>query len=157
MRRWPIMAVILAVLAALPPRGTDIGELRPVSLLYVYQDRGLVCVATDTGDSGRGAELKDALEDLKQTTPGTVFLDTAQYLVLTRQTLHSIPELSRILRPSVKFCMTDRLTDTEAAAKYLHAHAPEVTLLDLRTQKSTVPTLMETKGRYHLETDASGK
>ena len=75
---WYIGAVVLvAALGWMPFLGTDVARLRPVELISVSREEAQVLVETDTGDSGRGRTLELALEDLHDSTPGEIFLETA--------------------------------------------------------------------------------
>lgn len=150
MRRWIIYgaAVALALLLAPEPR-TDVGELLPVELLYVYKEGDALCVETDTGDFGTGESLNKALEDLKGTAPGTVFLDTVDYVIVTGQTIELLPQLWERLRPAAQVCLG--LGADAGAAAFLGAHEPGVTLNDIRSGRRVPPILSRIGERYQLE------
>ena len=99
-----IMLLALLAFAALPTSGTELGELHPVSLLMVQTQGKTIQLLTDTQDRGSGETLDGALKNLEDTTPGHLFLDTVEYLILTEQTQYLIPQLKRLLRPGVAFC-----------------------------------------------------
>lgn len=150
MKRWIVYAAAaVAALMITPGKITDVGKLQPVELLYVYQDAGRICVETDTGDLGRGIDLDAAMEDLKATTAGEVFLDTADFLILTKQTVSLLPELAQMLRPATEICV-GRNADTKTAAQFLAAHNPKVTLKDWAAEGAHLPNLIKTEERYHL-------
>ena len=83
MKKWVIMLLALLAFAALPTSGTELGELHPVSLLMVQTQGKTIQLLTDTQDRGSGETLDGALKNLEDTTPGHLFLDTVEYLILT--------------------------------------------------------------------------
>lgn len=148
MKRWIVLAAFLAVILALPQRQGDVADLLPVELVYVYKEGNLLRVETDTGQFGEGATLAQALEELRATAPGEVFLDTADYLILTRDTVECLPQLADLLRPGTQVCLGFQ-ADAQAAA-YLAAHKPGVTLKDCRSGAVALPTLVKREERYSL-------
>ncbi len=141
---------LLLALWFLPIRGTDVGELQPVELLQVYRERGKIVMETDTGDLGRGRTLEKAFEDLKNTTAGTVFLETADYLLVTDEAEKYIPELFKILRPGTEVCRIQEKVRGEKAAKFLVSHPPAVTLQAVQYRFADMPELKYTEGRFKL-------
>ena len=81
-------------------------------------------------DAGVGETLDGALRNLEDTTTGHVFLDTVENLVITKETRFLLPELKRLLRPTVRVCMTEAELDMETASDYLHSHTPQTELRD---------------------------
>lgn len=151
MRRWIVYALVLALVLLLSPAAkTDVGELLPVELLYIYySNEGTLCVETDTGDFGTGETLDRALSDLKATASGNIFLDTADYLVITKEAAPLLPQLWKILRPATQVCLGAGAD--AGAAKFLSAHKPGVTLNDVRAGMGILPVLTWTGERYRLE------
>ena len=130
MKSWIIMALALLLLSMLPSPGTELGELRPVSVLKVEEEGKQILLSTDTMDEGVGETLDGALRNLEDTTPGHVFLDTVENLVITEETRYLLPQLKSILRPTVTVCIAETNIDLEAASQYLHSHVPEEKLRD---------------------------
>lgn len=128
MKKWVIMLLALLAFAALPTSGTELGELHPVSLLMVQTQGKTIQLLTDTQDRGSGETLDGALKNLEDTTPGHLFLDTVEYLILTEQTQYLIPQLKRLLRPGVAVCLGENDMNTEALPEYLNTHTPETIL-----------------------------
>lgn len=151
MRRWIIYALIMGlVLLVSPVEKTDVGELKPVELLYVrYTQGGAVQVETDTGDLGGGDTLEGALSDLKETASGNIFLDTADYLVIHENAVALLPRLWEILRPATQVCMGTE--GREETVDFLSAHKPGVTLSDIRSGRGEMPALKRTEERYRIE------
>lgn len=149
MKYW--IWVLLAALMLLSPfQGSDVGKLRPVELVAMHREGYTVILETDTGDVGRGRNPAEALEDMKRTAPGALFLDTAEYFLVTRETENLLPELAGVLRPAVEVCVLEDPVDLEAAAEYLRAHSPEVTLLQWRTQGKELPELRAEGGKCQI-------
>lgn len=151
MKRWPILFAIAAAAILFPANAADVGELLPVELIYIYREADQVCVATDTEAVGAGPDLNAAMEDLHATAPGAVFLDTADFLVLTPDTLTLLPELTNALRPATKVCVGLNVHADADLTKYLTAHPPYVTLGNLRSGKKNVPILQRREAGYRLE------
>ena len=78
-----LLCCILLLAVLLPPaERLDIATLRPVQTVAVARITEGVCIMTDTQDVGVGKDIRGALENLKQTTPGVIYLDTADYLLI---------------------------------------------------------------------------
>ncbi len=149
MKYW--IGILLAVLMLLSPfRGNDVGKLRPVELVAMRREENTVVLETDTGDIGRGEDPLKALEDMKGSAPGALFLDTADYFLVTRETENLLPELAEVLRPAVEICVLRDPVDLEEAAEYLRAHSPKVTLLQWRTQGKAMPELRSEGGKCQI-------
>lgn len=151
MRRWIVYALVMAlVLLISPVPKNDVGELKPVELLYVhYGDAGKLWVETDTGDRGMGETLEEALGDLKATASGVIFLDTADYLILHKNAAFLLPQLWKVLRPATQVCLGNGIGEDTPA--FLAAHKPGVTLNDIRSGAWAMPTLTRIEERYRLE------
>lgn len=143
-----IWAALLAVLTMLPHAGTDVGELRPVQVLYITKDAHYQ-VRTDTEDSGAGQTLQEALNDLEATASGHIYLNTVDYLILTEETRDCRQELGERLRPSVELYTAVGEIDIDRVGEFLKAHPTNYTL---RKADSQIPILSMEEGRYHLTT-----
>lgn len=150
MKNWILMAICIAVFASLPSQGTELGELHPVSLLVAQTEGKSIHLLTDTGDRGEGETVEAALRNLEDTTPGHLFLDTVQYLVVTEQTRYLIPQLKEMLRPGVLVCLTESQIDPEAVPAFLTTHQPENRLSDTN-ELTPLQKLTCTEERYILE------
>ena len=149
MKRWMVFALAVGALLMLRPRESkDISGLIPVELLYIYKEAGWVMAQTDTGEFGRGRDLDAALKDLEITASGKIFLETADYLIVTGETVHLLPKLVAVLRPAAEVCLGIG-ADVEAL-DYLKAHGPELTLKDIRAGAGEIPTLIRTGERYYF-------
>lgn len=151
MKRW-LFFLFLSVLLwrAAPSSGADVGKLLPVELLLIYEENETVVIETDNALSGYGADWEAALADLHKSAPGTVFMDTADTLLLTEETAVLVPQLSEVLRPSCNVCLLSGEADLKAAAAYLRAHRTERTVLDCCNGKADLPKLISNGGRFYL-------
>ena len=153
MRRWILYAAVLGVSALLNVTGfagTDVGKLQPVQAVRVTKAGNAVVMQTDTGDIGVGTTPKSALMDMRYSTVGSLFLETADYLILQSGCEELLPELSEILRPSCKVCTVIGNANPETAAEYLAVHEPGMSLRDWLGGERRIPTLKEREGRLEL-------
>ena len=122
MKRILIYVGILAALLAAPVRPSNIGQLHPVQVVSVYKENNWVVIETDTEDRGIGGSALQALQNLKDTTSGNIYLDTAEYLLLTKDTQEEVEALRAELKDSVQLCMCTKQVDLAEAGKYLSVH-----------------------------------
>lgn len=134
LRRWILYiaaAGALVLAGEMPFQQSDVGRLLPVETSLFYIEDGQVCLETDLGLRGRGADLESALADLERSAPGVVFYDTGNYILLHGSAAGLLPELTELprLRGSCVLCRTaERDLDLTAAGEYLEAHDPGFTL-----------------------------
>ena len=150
MKRW--MWIICGILAfqMLGKTGEDLETLKPVQLLQVEKEQEQIILKTDTGDRVRGNTLRLALEDMQETADGRIFLETADYLLLTEGTEELVPELRKQLRPAVRLCMAEKNGNLKKLAQFLSAHEPGVSLGQYGYGKEKLPVLIMRKGRLKL-------
>ena len=122
MRRIILYIGILALIVAAPVKPMDIEKLRPVQIVSVYKQSDWTVIETDTGDKGIGGTARQALQNMKDTSEGIIYLDTAEYLLVTKQTEEATRELIAELKLSVRMCMTTGVEDLKQAVLYLKAH-----------------------------------
>jgi hypothetical protein len=121
-KRIVIYVATLALLSFAPVKGAELGKLRPVEVVLVYEDAGTVVIATDTEDVGHGEDGLSALQNLKATTAGTVYLDTAAYLLIGEGGQTAAEQLRSHLKKNTKVCMAENDVDLKNAAAYLSVH-----------------------------------
>ena len=151
MKKWIVYVLTLAVLLFPSQKGTELGKLRPVELIYASMEGETLLLRTDTGDLGVGYNLRQAEDELKNTAQGVVFMDTADYLIVTGETEALIPEFIKRMRPSAEVCRSNDPLDPAKAAEFLSAHPGKVTLQDCRAGEIGLPRLHVKKGRFHLD------
>ena len=127
MKNMVLYILLVAASIIYPKEKTDVGKLRPVEVVHIYKGNQ-VMIATDTGDMGRGSSIKEALEDLKWTTPGTVYLDTADFLLISESCIEEIGNIKPIVRGNTRICIAEPNVDLTKAAEYLSVHKPETKL-----------------------------
>lgn len=150
MRRSLWYMLILAIALAIPQKGLDVEDLLPVELVSVRKEQGEMVIETDTGDLGRGNDLDAAFRNLEETAIGTVYLDTADYLLITDETKENLEELKAYLKEKTWVCEHNGKSDLPQVAAYLAAHKPNITLEEC-DDKTVLPKLLEEKGRIRLK------
>ncbi len=111
--------VILALLFLAPVERLDVAKLEPVQTVAICVADGQVVLQTDTKNKGQAKTVQAAIEDLEKNTPGVIYLDTAQYLLITKDAAAYGKEIENYLNPSVKVSLWDGEGSVEAAAKFL--------------------------------------
>lgn len=114
-----IYICILALLLLAPVERLDVAKLEPVQTVAVSISQQQILIETDTENRGQGSTISEAIADLEENTPGVIYLDTAQYLLLTEETAQYSADLEDYMRPSVRVSLWDGTEDVETAAKYL--------------------------------------
>ena len=130
MRKGLIYGILLVVALIIPTNDVELGKMKPVETVSVRKEEGNVIVETDTEDSGIGMTLEDALRDLKETTAGSIYLDTATYLIIDQDCQELIPKLYHFLKPNVRVCSRQGDVDIKTVGEFLGEHTPEMKLKD---------------------------
>lgn len=112
-------AVILGLLFLAPVKRLDVANLQPVQTVAIYTEPGFVVLETDTHNIGRGTSVTDAVANLEETTPGVIYLDTAEYLLVSKDAETYVDALREYLKPSVKVSLWVAGNAVDVAAKYL--------------------------------------
>lgn len=131
-----LMCVLLiggiGIAGFLPFNGTDVAKLHPVEVLVVNHIDGKYIIKTDTGMVGIGADADAAIEDLKLTAPGDVFLETANYILVGKECAHISVLFYDYLRPACQVYILDGDGELKKIARYLENHPSEATILSCR-------------------------
>lgn len=117
--RTLLSIVILLALTAAPVKPLELAKLEPVQTVSVDYAQNQIILQTDTGSKGVGDTIEAAIDNLKKGTPGVIYLDTAQYLLLTKDSIPYILGIENHLRNSVRLCLWDGKGSLEMADKYL--------------------------------------
>lgn len=153
MKRWLCYLCALAAVVGLGSNGSagkDIGKLQPVQVVYMTCKNGRVLLQTDTGDWGQGDALVDALQNMKASSSREVFLETADYLLLSPECESLLPAVTDLLRPSCALCLIDGQPDMGQVGAYLQLHSPHTTLVQYRAGDRQLQTLVTQEGRMEL-------
>lgn len=120
--------VLLSLLFLAPIERMDVADLLPVEAVAVYAEDGKVVLETDTENIGRGENASEALKNLKETASAVVYLDTAEYLIVSEEAEGWIDELRKYLKPSVRVCIADARKHVKEVAKYVDIHGNTIKL-----------------------------
>ena len=148
MKRWIVYISVVILFTVTPFHGTDIAKLAPVEVVWLTEKDGQVYLETDTGDKGWGKDVREALEDMKAAAPGSVFLETADYLIVEQGREVLLEQTYDVLRPSCMVCTAEVMPNMEAAAAYLSAHEPQTTLRQRQVDQRDLSVLREQEGRF---------
>lgn len=122
MKKFPLYLLIIAGLLLAPVGQMDIGVLEPIQAVWLSSAEGKLILETDTEDKGAGKTVTEALQDMKQRSQGIVYLDTAQFLLVSEDMVSEIPEIKEYLKGSVKVCLWTGEGEIADAARYMQAH-----------------------------------
>ena len=140
MKRRSAAALLAAVVLWSPVKGTDVGKLLPVELMQISRTETGYVVRTDTENMGEGESLPQALANLRETAQGKIFLETTEYVLLTRETMQCLPDLTELYA-------APQLEDLEQAAAFLRAHSRQSPLFRLTEGEPELPELQTEEGR----------
>ena len=144
MKRIPFYIILLILTFLAPVRRVDIEHLEPVEAVFAVRKGNQITLATDTGASGTGDDVAQALIDLEETTPGIVFLDTAHYLLLSTDAQEDVNQLRQHLKGSVQLCMFEGEQDPEKAIEHLKVYGKLPQIKDWNPAEP-LPVLTEEK------------
>lgn len=147
MKRILWYVLILAAALLIPQKGMDVGKLLPVELVYLDRQEQYT-IETDTGDVGRGKSLKEAFDDLEKTAKGVIYLDTADYLLVSEAAEAELNGMKAYLKPKTQICLSAEKVDLAEAALFLAVHNPGATLGE---HSEEMPELYTEKGGLKLK------
>ncbi len=155
---WVVLAVVAVKAAGLVPfESNDVASLVPVEALVVSKDGGLV-VLNGGECKGYGANWAEALVDLHEGAEGTVFLSTAEQVIISDHALDLLPDVVRCeeLRPAAVICVAPgKPPEPKEAAAYLSVHDAGVTIQKVQAamlaeRGLALPMLVKTEGGLRL-------
>ncbi len=114
-----LYTIIIILLFFAPVERLDVADLEPVQTVAVSVENEKLKLRTDTGAVGIGTSADTALQKLEESTPGVIYLDTAEYLLLTEEALGYVDGLRQYLNDSVKVSLWDGEGSIEDAAGFL--------------------------------------
>ena len=136
--RKMLYVIILALTCFAPVNRVDVAQLLPVEGVALYIDGIDVVLETDTQNTGRGATVAEALDNLKENTPAVVYLDTAEYLLIAENAWQYLQDLESVLKPSVKVSSCDARGRVKAVTEYLRVHPEYKTLKNLLSERKEI-------------------
>ncbi len=122
MKRIIFYCVILLGAIMVPVQRQDIAALEPIQAVYLHEEGENLVMQTDTLDKGEGKTAQEALSVMQNQSSGIIYLDTAQYLLVTEDAVSYIDEMIPLLKGSVKVCLWEGEGDLREGAKYMQAH-----------------------------------
>lgn len=150
MKKTIIYGILLTAALLIPNEATDLEKMKPVEAVLVRMEDDLIIIETDTEDVGIGATVAQAMRNLEETTAGTIFLDTADYLLVTEGTEQQILEMALYLKKSVRICYAEEQIDIVDAVEFLRAHRPEIKLRQWK-DGAEIEVLKEENGRLIMK------
>ena len=117
--RFICYIIILVLLFIAPVKRLDIAILQPVQTIAVYTEPGAVVLQTDTNMIGRGKSVSEAVANLEENTPGVIYMDTVEYLLVSHDAKAYVEPLQKYLSPNVLVSMWDGKNGVDIASKYL--------------------------------------
>lgn len=153
MKRWLCYLAAVFAVAALNKNasaGHEIGDLQPVQTVALSIENGMVVLRTDTNNWGAGWSVAEAVADMEGSAPGKIFLETADYLLVTPECMDMVYAMANHLRPSCALCLVRGRPELEGVAEYLRHHEPRVTMLQYRAGGCQLQTLITKEGRMEL-------
>lgn len=133
-----VYAVILVLTCFAPVKPLDIAELLPVEAVAVYTDGIQMVLETDTQNIGRGGTIEQALSDLKEKASAVIYLDTAEYLLVSEDAKFALEDLAKFLKPTVKVSDCDVRGRVKEASEYLRVHPKYKTLKDVLSEQKEI-------------------
>lgn len=121
MKRIILYGLILGALFFAPVESAEVAKLEPVQAVWMYTEGDSIVLETDTQDKGSGATVEEALADMKQKSAGIIYLDTAEYVLVTAAE-QEIPTLEPYIKGSARLCQWDGNGELDEAVKYMDAH-----------------------------------
>ncbi len=122
MKRIIIYCLLLAAVLVIPVEKLDVGKLEPVQAVWMYKQGNWIVLETDTQDRGVGRTVEEALSDLEEHCLGIIYLDTAQFLLVSENAVEQITEVQPHLKRSVELCQWDGKGSVADAAIYMTSH-----------------------------------
>lgn len=119
--RMVLYVVIIALLCLIPLERLNVADLEPVQVVAVCMREGEVTILTDTDDMGKGADVREALADMKAHTPTVIYLDTAEYLLVEPGAEEQARILGAELKGGVRVAPYNG-GDLQQEAKYADLH-----------------------------------
>lgn len=127
MRRL-VYILLLIPLLFVPLQRVNIADLLPIETVAVYMDGEQIVLETDTSDKGIGKTVEQAWASLKENAAKVVYLDTAEYLLVSEEALEQIDALRSYLKDSVKVGVCEAKDRVKEAVEYLRNHQKMPTL-----------------------------
>lgn len=130
MKKIILYIFIMTGTLLLPTEKQDVANLEPIQAVWLRSENEKLILQTDTEDIGIGRTVAEALADMKLHSPGIVYLDTAEYLLVDENATTHIQELNGMLRKSVHVSLWNGEGELVEAARYMQSHKSGMELGD---------------------------
>ena len=130
MKKIIIYIIVLVIALWIPTNRIDISNLEPVQAVWISKKNDDYIIATDTEDVGVGETVREALQIMKDRCEKIIYLDTAQYLLVSDNCKESIGEISEYLKQRVKVSVWNGEGKLKDVAQYMQTHRVGVRLKD---------------------------
>ncbi len=120
--RIVLCIVLLGALLFVPLNRIEIADLEPIQAVWMYTENGNIVLETDTEDKGIGITVETALDDMKNKSSGIVYLDTAQYLLVSEPVVGEVSAIQPYIKQSVRLCKWGGQGSVKEAVKYADSH-----------------------------------
>ena len=148
--KWAVALLLALALGRVEHTGSGINELEPVEVVLITETDGNIVIETDTGAKGIGSNLEKAVNNLQSSASGIIFLDTAQYVLVTAKTKCMLVEMMQWIRPAARVCMIRSKPELSEVTEYLGNHPPELQLKDIAAGDTDLQILYIREGRGQL-------
>lgn len=137
MKKFIIYIIVIASALIVPVERADVGKLIPVETVFVYREGEMTVVETETGNRGVGSTVDTAIQNLHETASGLIFLDTAEYLLVSEETVGLLSDMAGYLKETTRVCKAEPGIDLMAVSEYLAVHRPSSSLKVANTMNIT--------------------
>lgn len=152
-------AAVLGAMGLLPFKSVDAAKLLPVKTVVVTKSGDQYVVDVGEGVRAVGRTLGEALDRLREEVSGTVFLPTAEQVIVTEPAAEAVEAVAEetAFRPAAGIYQTpDPFPDVKALSAYLDAHPSNVTILDARAalamgEAPVIPVIRGADGGYRID------
>lgn len=146
--RYIIYCIIIVAVLIAPVQKIDIGDLEPIQALWLYMEEDLIAIKTDTDDYGVGKTVDEAVAMMKKQSEGIVYLDTAQFLLVSEDAVTQIGSLAPKLKGTVKVCLWEG-ENVKDGARYMQAHhiGCKLNEWNRQTKLPKMPNIPEKEGK----------
>ncbi|MBE6944122.1 MAG: hypothetical protein E7453_07705 [Ruminococcaceae bacterium] len=154
MKKVLLLAAVIIIawmVRLLPFSGTDIGKLHPVEAVLITNRDGVVYVETDTGIFGSGENMALALSNLILSASGSVFLETANYVLIDWRYPELLQEIGNYFRPACQLYYYTGVGKLNNIGKYLETHPSTASILTHRQGGSEISHIVIEGEEYRIE------
>ena len=141
-----LYCIILLSLLFAPLQRIEIASLEPIQAVWLYQENEKIILQTDTENIGMGTTIEEALTNMKESSTGIVYLDTAQYVFVSVEAQQQIVMLRSFVKSSVRLCKWEGQGSIQEAVAHADARKIGVKLADWK-QGSNLPEIPPLKGK----------